>query len=136
MGQQINILVSKVLAVHLLDTVGQQTTVQTDETGLGQFAYQRGDVLVFNIGIGIILGTRSGVGCLAIVNQKVQLLHGLAVFGVTLAIQHKRLGHLVETFLHEGFLYLVLDVFHLDTFVDVEMGQYFAKYRQINGFLY
>ena len=128
-GQQINILVSKVFAVHLLDTVGQQPAVQTDETCLGKFAYQRGDVFVFYIGISIILGACSCIGGLAIVNQKVQLLHRLAIFCVTLAIEHERFGYPIKSFLHQSLFHLVLNLLNLDALMDVKMGQYFAKYR-------
>ncbi len=47
--EQVDVLVCKVLAEHLLDAVGKQTTVQTDEVGLGKFADEGCDVFVFYV---------------------------------------------------------------------------------------
>ena len=53
--QQVDILISQFLVVHLLDTLSQQTTVQADEVRLGKLANQGSDILVLHIGIGIKL---------------------------------------------------------------------------------
>ena len=53
--QFVNVFVGQLLAVHLLDAVGQQAAVQADETRLGQFTDERGNVLVLHVRIGIIL---------------------------------------------------------------------------------
>ena len=121
-GEQVDIFLGGLLAIHLLDAVGEQTAVETDEIRLGQLAYEGGDILVLYIGVGVILRACGCIGSLAIVGEELQFFHRLAVFGVALAIEHKGLCHLIVAFLHQGFLHLILDVLHLDTLMYVEMA--------------
>ena len=89
MCKQVDILLRHLLSVHFLYAVGEKATVQAYEVRLGKLADEGGDILVLNIGIGVVLGAGCGIGSLAIVSQKLQLVHRLAVFGVTLAIEHE-----------------------------------------------
>ena len=132
MCQFVDVLVSQLLAVHLLDAVRQQAAVQTDEVRLGQLAYQRGNVLVLHIGVGVILGARCGIHRLHVLRQERHLLQRLAVLGVLLAIEDERLGHPVEAFAHQCLFHLVLYVFHLDVVVHVQMAQDFRDSPQVS----
>ncbi len=134
--QQLDIPVGQLLAVHRLDAVGQQATVEADEIRLRQFADQRSNILVLDVGVGIVLGPRGGVGSLAIVRQELHLLHRLAVLGVALAIEHKALGHVVVFFLHQGHFDLVLDFLDRDAVVDVEVRKDFGQGSKVNGVLH
>ena len=87
--QLVNVLVSQLLAIHLLDAVGEQTAVQTDEVRLGQLANQRGDVLVLHIRIGVILRTGRCIHTLTVVAQELQLRQRLTVLHVCLTVQHE-----------------------------------------------
>ena len=44
--EQREVFIGQFFAVHLLETVGQQAAIQTNEVLFGQFADQRGNVLV------------------------------------------------------------------------------------------
>ena len=88
-GEQVDVLVGQLLVVHLLDALGEQTTVQTDEVRLGQLANQRGNVLVLHIGVGVELGRGGCIGRLHIVGQELQLSQRLTILGVLLAIKHE-----------------------------------------------
>ena len=43
---------------------------------------------------------------------------------------------MVEAFLHQGFLHLVLDVLHRDVIVDVQMAEDLGNGSQIGGFFH
>ena len=124
----INILISQLLAIHFLDTVSKQTTVQTNKVRLRQLADERSNVLMLHVGIGIILRACGRVGSIAVVGEELQLAQGLTVFAVLLAIEHERLGHLVEAFAHESLLHLVLNVLHLYVVTYIKMA-YNLGYR-------
>ena len=81
-GEQVDIFLGGLLAIHLLDAVGEQTAVETDEIRLGQLAYEGGDILVLYIGVGVILRACGCIGSLAIVGEELQFFHRLAVCGV------------------------------------------------------
>ena len=57
-------------------------------------------------------------------------------FRVSLAIKHETLGHLVVAFFHQCHFHLVLDVFHLDALVYVEVAQYAGDTTQVSGFVH
>ena len=131
--QQVDVAVGQLLAVHALDTVGQQAAVEADEAALGQLADKRGDVLVLHVGVGVVFGACGGVGGVDIVGQEAQFLHRLAVLGVLLAVEDEALGHVVVAFLHEGHLDLVLDFLDGDAVVDVESCEDFRQPAQVDG---
>ena len=136
MCQQVEIAVGELLAIHLLDAVGQQAAVEADKVRLGQFADEGGDVLVLHVGVGVVLAARGGVGGVHVVGEEPQLLHRLAVFGVTLAVEHEALGHLVVALLHQSHLHLVLDLLDGDAVVDVEVRQNLRQAPQVDGLLH
>ena len=76
--EQTQVFVRQLLAVHLLDAVGQQTAVQADEVPLREFADQRGDVLVLDVGVGVVFRSRCRVLRIAVVDQEVELFAVLA----------------------------------------------------------
>ena len=78
-----DILVCELFAEHLLDTVGEQTTVETDITCLWQFADKGGDVLLLDVGISIVLTACSGIGSAAVVDEEVKFFQCLTVLVVT-----------------------------------------------------
>ena len=80
---------------------------------------------MLHIGIGIILGTCSGIGSLHIIGQELQALQGFAVFSMLLTIKHKRLGYLEEAFCHQSLFYLVLNIFHLNIIIDIKTADKF-----------
>ena len=53
-SQHVDVLVGQLLAVHLLNAVGQQATVQADEVRLGQLADERGNIFMLHVGVGVI----------------------------------------------------------------------------------
>ena len=53
--EQIQIAFGQSLAIHLLDAVCQEATVEADEAPFGQFADQRRDIFVFDVSVGVIL---------------------------------------------------------------------------------
>ena len=129
-SQQVKVLVRQFLAIHFLHPVGQQPAVQADEVRLGQFANQRGDVFMLHIGVGIVLRTGSGIGCLTIVRQKLQFVHHFAVLRMALPVEHERLCHPIMPLAHQGFLYQILNLFHLDAVVQVEPADDFRNITQ------
>ena len=131
MRQLVNVLVSQFLAIHLLDAVGQQTAVQTDEIRLRQLTNQRRDVLVLHVCICVILRTCRRVHTLTVIRQELQLRQRLTVFRVLLAIQHERLRHLVVTLSHQRLFHLVLNILHLDVILNVQMAENLGDSPQV-----
>lgn len=74
--EQVQVFVRQFLAVHLLDAVGQQAAVQADEV-CWQLADQRGDVLIFDVGVGVVLRAGRRVRGVAVVDQ-IRVSRGLA----------------------------------------------------------
>ena len=122
--EQIEIFVRQLLAVHLLDAVRQQTAVQTYEVLLRQLTDKRGDVLVLDVGIGVVLAARSGIRGIAIVDQELQLLAILTILSVLLAIEHIALGHGEVTLRHERDLHLILYLLDAHAVRDVHAAQH------------
>ena len=122
MCQLVYVLIGQLLAVHLLYAVGEQTAIEAYEARLRQLAYERGYVLVLHIGVGVVLRARGGVGGLHVVGEELEFLQSLPVLGVLLAVEHERLGGLVEALLHQSLLHLVLDVLHLYVIVYVDVA--------------
>ena len=91
---------------------------------------------MFHIGVGIVLGACSGIDGIAILGEELQLLERLAVLGVLLAIENERFGHSVVSLAHQGFLYLILDVFNLDVVADVEMVDDLGDGAEVGRLLY
>ena len=112
--EQVEVTVSKFLAVYRLDAVRQQAAVDADEARLGQLADERGDIFLLHVGVGVVLRAGGRVGSIAVVAQEVDLLADLAIFGVLLAVQDVVFGHSVVLFRHQGSLHLVLDLLHGD----------------------
>ena len=71
--EQFEIAVGELLAVHLLDAVGEQAAVQADEVALGQLSDEGCDVLVLDVGVGVELRTGGGVGSFAVVGEELHL---------------------------------------------------------------
>ena len=108
--EQVHVPIRELFTVHLFDTLGEQTTVETNESLLGKFANKGCDVLVLYVGIGVEFRTFGCVGRLDIVHHKVQTTLGLTILRVSLAIKDESFGYLVVTFCHEGHFDLVLDL--------------------------
>ena len=87
--QQVEVLVRHLFAVHLLDFVGQQLAVQADEVRLGEFADQRGDVLVLYVRIRVVFAAGSRVRRVAVVDQETELVAYFPVFETFVAVDHE-----------------------------------------------
>ena len=124
--QQAEVFVREFLAVHLLDAVGQQPAVEPDEVLFGQFADQRGDVLVLDVGVGVVFRPRRGVLRVAVVDQEFEFFAVFAILGVLLAVEHVALGHGEIAFGHERHLDLVLYLLDIHAVGDM----YAAEYRR------
>ena len=122
-AQQVEVLVGQLLAVHLADAVGEQAAVEPDEVLFGQLADECGDVLVLDVGVGVVFRSRCRVLRIAVVDQEVELFAVLAVFGVFLAVEHVALGHGEVVLGHEGHLDLVLDLLDAHAVGDVHAAQ-------------
>ena len=122
--EQAQVFVRQLLAVHLLDAVGQQTAVQADEVPLREFADQRGDVLVLDVGVGVVFRPRRGVLRVAVVDQEFEFLAVFAVLGVLLAVEHVALGHGEITLGHQGHLHLVLNLLDRHAVRDADAAQH------------
>ena len=121
--EQVQVFVRQLLAVHLLDAVGQQAAVQADEVLFRQLADQRGDVLVFDVGVGVVFRAGGGVLGLAVVHQELQLVAHFAVFGMFLPVDDVGFGHLVVAFGHQRRLDLVLNLFDGRAVRDADASQ-------------
>ena len=87
--QFVDIFVSELLAVHLLDALHEQATVQTYEVFLGQLTGERGDVLMLHIGVGIEFRAGGRILCLHIVGEELHLVEHFAVLLVLLPVDDK-----------------------------------------------
>ena len=96
----------------------------SDEVLLGQLADERGDVLVLDVGVGVVLRARRGVRGVAVVGQEAQLLALLALLGVLLAVEHVALRHGEVALGHEGYLHLVLNLLDGHAVGDVHAAQH------------
>ena len=132
MCKLVDILVGQLLAIHLLDAVGQQATVQADEVRLGQLADERGYVLVFHVGIGIVLRSGGGIHAVAVLREELQLLQCLAVLAVLLAIEHERFCHFEMALAHQRFLHLILNVLHLDIVFNIQVAENLRDSSQVS----
>ena len=128
MIEQVHISVCQLLAVHVLDFVAEHTPVEADEARLGEFADEGGDILALNIGIGVVLAASSGIGCIAIVDEEIELVLHFAVLVVVLAIKDVSLSHFIVMLGHEGGLNLVLDLLHGDAVVDFQAPHHIDKH--------
>ena len=81
--EQGDVLVSQFFAEHLLDTVGEQTTVETDIAGLRQFADKGSDVLLLDVSVSVVFTSCSGIRCTAVVDEEVEFFQCLTIFVVT-----------------------------------------------------
>ena len=122
--EQVQVFVRQLLAVHLLDAVGQQAAVQADEVLLRQLADQRGDVLVFDVGVGVVFRAGRRVRGVAVVDQKFEFLAVFALFGVFLAVEHVALGHREVTLGHQRHFDLILNLFYAHAVGHVYAAQY------------
>ena len=110
--KQAQVLVGQLLAVHFLQPLGEHSAVEADEALLGQLADERGDVLLLHVGVGVELAACGCVGRVAIINKEGKFVEHLAVFGVLLAVEHERLGYGKVLLSHQGYFYLILNLFH------------------------
>ena len=125
------VFISKSLAVHLLDTVGEQATVQADEARLREFADERSDVLVLHVGIGIVLRACGCVRCVTIVGKELEFFECLAILRVKLSIYDERLSHLEVALTHKSLLHLVLDILHRDAVKNINVADNLRYRSQI-----
>ena len=118
--EQCHIFVRQLLAEHFLNAVGQHTAIQPDIVRLGQLADEGSDILPLHIGIRVILAACSRIAGVAVVHQEIQLVHRLAVFGMTIAIDHIVFSHLIIPLCHQCHLYLVLYLLHTDSVMNTQ----------------
>ena len=52
-----------------------------------------------------------------------------------LTIKDERLCHLIETFAHQGYLHLVLNILHLDIILDIQVADNLGDSTQVSGFV-
>ena len=125
------IFISKSLAVHLLDTVGEQATVQANEARLRELADERSDVLVLHVGIGIVLRACGCVRCMTIVGKELEFFERLAILRVKLTIYDERLSHLEVALTHQSLLHLVLNILHRDAIKNINVADNLRYRSQI-----
>ena len=130
--EQLQIAVRELLAVHLLQAVGQQAPVQADEVLLGQLADQGGDVLVLDVGVGVEFRARRRVFRFAVVQQEPQLVAHFAVFEVALAVEHEGFGHSVVLLGHERRFDLILNLLDGHPVGDADAAQD-ARHHLLRG---
>ena len=121
--EQAHVTVAQLFAEHLFDTLGQQTTVQTNETLFRQLADKRRNVLVLHVRVRVKLRTFCGIARLHIIHHKVQTTLRVAVLRVLMAIQHVCFRYLVITFCHKCYLYLVLNLLHGSVVMNSQMRE-------------
>ena len=117
--QVLDVLVGELPAVQGLDLVLHDVAVLLDVVLLVELVAQRHNVLVRDIGVGVELGTRSGVGSLDIVLDKIPFLAevGSAVEGLDilqgdlLVDGHEGIHHLTADFL-AGHLVIDKEIVH------------------------
>ena len=125
--EQLDVTVGHLAAVHLFDPVAQQPAVQPDEVALGELADQRGDVLVLDVRVRVVLAARSRILGVAVVDQKGELVAYLAVLEMLLPIDDEGLGDAVVAVAHQRQLDLILDFLHARPLVDVKAGGQLAE---------
>ena len=109
------IFVGSLLTVKFFHSVGYHLTVQVDEVFLGKFAYQRGNVFLLHIGIGVEFAACGGIRGIAVADEKVEFVAGLASLGMLLTVKHIRFCHSKVFLCHKSCFYLVLNLFHTHT---------------------
>ncbi len=122
--QQLHVFVRKLLAVELLDAVGQQATVQPDEVLFGQFADERRDVFVLDVGIRIVFRAGRRIRGVAVVDQKIEFFAVFAVFGVLLPVEHVAFRYGEVVFGHKRHLDLVLNLLDAHAVRDADAAQH------------
>jgi hypothetical protein len=121
--EKTHIAVAQLLAVHLLQSVGEQPAVQADETLLWKFANQSGDVFLLHIGVGVVFAAGGGIFGFAVVDEEIEAVASLAVLGVALAIEHVAFSHGKVSLSHERYLHLVLNFLHCHSVADAHTGK-------------
>ena len=118
--EQVEITLRSFFAVHLFETVAEQTAIQTNEIAFGKFTNERCQVFVLYIGIRVELRASGCIRCVAVIHQKTELLQSLAVFGVLVAIDNEGFGCGKESFGHQCHFHLVLDFLNAHVFCEEE----------------
>lgn len=119
--EEIDVAVGCFLAVEGFNLVAKQTAVQADKALLGQFADERGDVLVLYVGVGVVLGAGGGVGRVAIVDEEAEFVGRFAVVLMALAVEHESFCGLEMAFRHQCHLHLVLYVLHAHAVAEAQV---------------
>ena len=128
--EEIDVAVGGFLAVEGFNLVAKQTAVQADKALLGEFADERGDVLVLHVGVGVVLGAGGGVGRVAIVDEEAELVGRFAVVLMALTVEHESFCGLEVAFRHQCHLHLVLYVLHAHAVAEAQVvGDGFQLFR-------
>ena len=91
---------------------------------------------MLHVCICVKLRTGCSIRCFAIICQKLQLLESLAIFIVTLAIEHKRLGDFIIILAHKSLFHLVLNILYSDALAYIQVTEYLRDSTQVNWFIY
>ena len=128
--EEIDVAVGGFLAVEGFNLVAKQTAVQADKALLGEFADERGDVLVLYVGVGVVLGAGGGIGRVAIVDEEAELVGRFAVVLMALTVEHESFCGLEMAFRHQCHLHLVLYVLHAHAVAEAQVvGDGFQLFR-------
>ena len=87
--EQSYILVRQFLAVHLLESVGKNAAVESDEVLLRKLADESGKILLLDVCICVILAAGSCILSLAILDEEVKVVANLAILAMSLTIEHE-----------------------------------------------
>ena len=112
--QHLDILVRQLLAVYLLEAVGEHAAVQTDEFDLGSSPMSVAMFLFSTFGIGVELASCRGVRSIAVLHEELQLVRAPPDPRYAAGDKAYKLGYRVVTLGHERDLHLVLDLLDRD----------------------
>ena len=135
MCELVDIFVGELLAIHLLDALNQQPSVQPDEVFLWQFTGERGNILMLHVGVGVEFRACGSVLGLHIVREELHLVEHFPVLLMLLAVYNKRFCDAIVALSHECLLDLVLYVLHFHAILDVEMAENFGDGSKVDRFV-
>ena len=110
--KEVDVTICQFFAIHLLNAVAEQTTIQTNKALFRKFANKCGDVLILYVSIRIVLRTCSRIRRVAVVDKETQFICCLTIVFMALAIKHKSFSHLVVMLSHKGNFYLILHILY------------------------
>ena len=108
--EKIYVLFRQLFSVHFLYSVSEEIPVNLNKALFRKLTHQCSDVLLFNVGVGVELRSSSGVGCVNVIDQEIDLIRRLSILFVFLSVQDVVFCNGVPLVLHKRKLYSVLNV--------------------------